>query len=348
MLALAACSAAPAPLDAVATPAPPLPPREDFSAERAWQHWAALTRHGPRAAGSEASGSARAYLRDELTGLGLQVTEQIAERIEPGPPERVQRTVNLLAEIPGASRDLIVLVASYDSPSERSGSAAPDDASGAALLLELGRALQVRGPLFTILLAFVEGDAAARGSGATESVAAGAEALVAALAGDGSLERVRLAVAFDGIASPDLRVARDLLSSRVLREEFWSAARRQGRDAIFPAAAPFEVVDGSHRAFLSAGMRRAVAISGARPAAEAEQAQEAVSPEPDAEGASRASLSAVGAVGLDAIATISQRLAKIDRFARSPLSSDTEIAASPGAEERAAEAEADAGGVPTP
>jgi hypothetical protein len=134
----------------------------------------------------------------------------------------------------------------------------------------------------------------------------------------------------------------------VLREEFWSAARRQAHEAVFPQAAPFEVVDGAQRAFVSAGMRRAVAIAGARPAAWAEEVEGAGSSERDVEDASRASLSAVGAVSLDAIVTISQRLARIDRFARSPLSSDTELAAPSGAVERAAGAQADAGGAPSP
>lgn len=333
---LAACTPAPAEPVAASAPPPPLP--EDFSAERAWRHLEILVGLGARVPGSEAVGRARQYLGDELRGLGLEVTEQRAQS-DPDPPEQARETVNLLATLPGSSPDLIVLVAPYDSPPAAADSAAADDASGAALLLELGRALQVRGPAYTILLAFVEGDASLAGLGT--------RVLVAGLEGAGELERVRLAVGFDRLADPDLRVARDLLSSRALREEFWAAARRQRHTASFPPTAPFETVEGGQRAFVSSGMRRSVAIVASRLASGDAPPEPVGSPGPDALGASRANLAAVGAVSLDAIVAISQRLAKIDRFAQWPLSAGAEGAA-PDAAESSAETQPDAEGVAAP
>jgi hypothetical protein len=343
-----ACRPAPPPLVPVAAPVAPLPPPEDFSAERAWQHLLALERLGPRVPGSEAVGRAREYLGDELRSLGLEVSEQRA-RIDPGSPEPVRETVNLLASLPGSSPDLIVLVAPYDSPPAAAGSADSDDASGAALLLELCRALQVRGPAYTILLAFVEGDALAAGGGAGDPslVGLGTRVLVASLDDAGDLERVRLAVVFDRVAEPSLRVARDLLSSRTLREEFWAAARRQGHTASFPPAAPFEAVEGGQRAFSSSGMRRSVAIAASQVSGEAPPPL-ADPPGLDAPSASLASLAAVGAVSLDAIVAISQRLAKIDRFARSPVSAETGSAVTPDAVEGAVGSQTDAEGAAAP
>lgn len=320
-LGLLACPAASPPPEPVAAAARERAP-EEFSEERAWRHVEAFEGLGPRVAGSEGARRARAYLADALREIGLEVTEQRAP-IPPGAPKPAPETVNLIAEVAGGSQDLIVLVAAYDSPP---GSSPGDGASGAALVLELGRALRARGPEYSVLLAFVEGDPLARGVGsgelAPESVGTGA--LVAALAAGDRLARVRLAVGFDRVAAPDLRIARDLLSSRTLREEFWAAARRLGYDAVFPPTAPFEAVEGGQRAFVAAGMRRLVAIVGTRPAPGDASAvpADASAPADDARAVAGAKLGAVGAVSLDAIAAISRRLAKIDRFARSPLAAE--------------------------
>jgi hypothetical protein len=344
-----ACGRTARPVEPVATPAPPLPPPADFSAERAWLHLEALERLGARVPGSQAVARAREYLGGELRELGLVVSEQRA-RVASDSPEEITETVNLLATLPGGSPDLIALVAPYDSPPAAAGSAVSDDASGAALLLELGRALQVREPAYTILLAFVEGDALARdgGSGAPSSAGLGTRVLVAGLDGTGDLERVRLAVVFDRVAEPDLRVARDLLSSRAMREEFWAAARRQGHGASFPADAAFEAVEGGQRAFSESRMRRFVAIAASRAVTGETPPPRADPPGPDAVAASRASLGAVGSVSLDAIVAISQRLVKIDRFARSPVSAAPEATAPPDEVLRDAGVRTDAEGAAAP
>jgi hypothetical protein len=194
---------------------------------------------------------------------------------------------------------------------------ANDGASGAALVLELGRALRERRPRYTVWLAFVEGDALARGG---ESGAIGTGALVAGFGDQGGMERVRLAVYFNRVADPDLRIARDLLSNRSLREEFWAAARRLGRTGAFPPDAAFESVAAGHRAFPAAGMRRAIAIVGAR----FEPSDAADAPVDDLAHSSPESLAVAGAVSLDALVAIANRLAKIDRFVESPITTRPE------------------------
>ncbi len=288
--------------------APPEPRPEDFSGARAFGHLEALASIGPHPAGSDGARRARDYLAGALRELGLEVAEQRA-RIERGSPDAVFETVNLFATIPGDSPDAILLVAPYDSPPETS-----DGSSGAALVLELGRALQARRPPYTTWLAFVEGDALVRGgTDAPASELVGTRVLVEGLGGDERLQRVRVAVYFDRVADPDLRVARDLLSNRTWREEFWAAARRLGQTRAFPPDAAFESVDGGQRAFLGVGMRRAVAIVGVRGAEPGERTNR-----------SSESLGVVGAVSLDALVAISERLAKIDRFVESPVAASEE------------------------
>ncbi len=326
-LGLLACPPAPPPPAPVQAPAPP--PPGDFSEERAWRHVEALARVGPRGAGTDGAARAREYLVAQLQALDLQVTEQRI-RVEPGPAGRGLETVNLLAAIPGPSTDAILLVAPYDSPPGVPGAGVNDGASGAALVLELGRALQVRAPAYSVWLAFVEGDALARGAGPDplQQEAVGTAALVAILARDARLEHVRLAVYANRVAAPDLRVARDLLSSRALREEFWSAAHRRGSVATFPPEAPFEVLEEGQRAFVAAGMRRVVAIAGVSEVAGDAEAGRGHGD--DLARASSRSLATVGAVSLDALVAISERLAKIDSFVRSPIGSAQDASEPPG------------------
>src|SRR5262245_14135006 len=314
-----ACGPPPPPPSEPASPAEKRP--EDFSGERAAAHLEALASIGPRPAASEGAQRAREYIAGSLRGLDVEVVEQ-RTRVEGKDPVAGVETVNLFATIPGASPDAILLVAPYDSPAD-----ARDGASGAALVLELGRALQASHPAYTVWLAFVEGDALAPGaSRAAAKEIVGTRALVAGLGGGGGdrLARVRVAVYFDRVATPDLRVARDLLSNRTWREEFWASARRLGHTDTFPPDAAFESVEAGQRAFLAVGMRRAVAIAGAAapPGGDAKPGEGGAAPEGATEpSASRSaeSLDVVGAVSLDALAAISERLAKIDRFVESPV-----------------------------
>ena len=310
----AACSPTPAPAPEPAASVEERP--EAFGAARAAAHWAALEQRGAREPASESAARTREYLAGELRGMGIEVTEQRG-RAELASPGAAVETVNLIGVIPGASHDIVLLFAPYDTAP---GAARSGDGSGAALLLELGRALAVRGFPYTLWLAFVEGDALARAGdegGSEAGVGLGSAALAESLEAQGGLPRVRLAVYFDRLAVADLHVARDLLSSRAYREEFWSAARRLGRAETFAPDAPFEAVAGGQRAFLDRGMRRAVALVAATPDAAGSGAVA-----PPARSADEG-LAVAGEVSLDALSALGARLAKIDRFVASPLGAPT-------------------------
>jgi len=306
--------------------APPEPPAaaageqpEVFGPQRAAAHWAALEQLGAREPGSESARRAREYVAGALREIGVEVTEQRSRSELAGPGSAIE-TVNLLGVAPGASRDVVLLVAPLDAAPAAGGAA---DGSGAALLLELGRALAVRGFPYTLWLAFVEGDALARGADEASRAGAGvlgSAALATSLEAQGSLARVRLAVYFDRLAVPDLRVARDLMSSRSYREEFWAAARRLGRADTFPPEAPFETVEAGQRALIRRGLRSCVAVVAAAP--EDDAAAAAAAPARSAD----ESLAIAGEVSLDALSALGARLAKIDRFVASPLGAASEEA----------------------
>ena len=144
----AACAEAPPPSR------PPPAVSGDFSGSRAFNHLEQLVSIGPRVSGSEGADAARSYLRAELERAGIEVTEQSVELELPG-TDRTVAYRNLVGVLPGSSEDLVVLAAPFDSQPFESFRfvGANDGASGAALLLELGRVLTGRPLPYTVWLA---------------------------------------------------------------------------------------------------------------------------------------------------------------------------------------------------
>ncbi len=323
-------------------PSQPRPPGDvrSFSSEPAWNHLEALEKIGARAAGTEESKRARGYIRDQLSQLGIQV--ETHESTVPVPPrfEEKLSVVNLIGIIPGASSDLVILAASYDSPvSEDGASGGPAAASGAAVLLELAAGLANNPLPFTTWLAFFDAEAVrATGDPRQPNVALlGSTTFALNLAQSNVIDRIRLMVVMGEVCDPQLQIARDLNSHRPYREEFFRAAARTGHADKFPPDQGFETPTASHRSFLPYGLRRVVALSEVELVVEPEEAPEDAASAEDAEVAeapapaqcTRESLESVGIVVLEAMDAITARLAKVDRFAKTPLASTEDVVAVP-------------------
>ncbi len=224
--------------------------------------------------------------------------------------------VTVVAEIPGTSRDVFLLTAHYDTPSgATAGSPSHDDASGAALLLGLARALAERPLPYTVWLAFVDGDSsvAEDPDAASAEHFAGSAALAERLAGRGDLDRIRLAAFFKDVADTPLRIARDLHSHRAYREVFFESARDLGYEAVFGVDGRYVSGAAGHRAFLARDLRQVVAITGdasdlGRDEGTQETARDAAP-----------GLKVVGEVTLEALDRIARRLQRLDRFAEAPV-----------------------------
>ncbi len=318
-----ACESAPgqqaAPLAAEAAPAPVAAlPLDLLSAPRAWADLEALSQIVVQGASADPGGATRDYVASQLGPTGLSVETLETLDVAAGP--EATTWTHVIATAPGASPDLFVLVARLGdadgAPAEADGVDA--DASGAALLLELARVLSTRSLPYTTRFVWLSGERYAAGTDDAGGADAagdlrGSRALAAQMTASGELSRIRLLVAFDRVCREDLRIARDLGSHRVHREEFFDAAVRIGRERAFPRNQGFESVEASHLAFRDAGVRAVAAIVAT--SSEAPADAQAARPRCSAE-----SLDAVGAVTLDALDAIGRRLAKIDRFSRAPLS----------------------------
>lgn len=277
-----------------------VPAPDEFASARAWSDLRALSL-------AKGSGEARAHLRASLSTLGLRVEE----RITPVPLESgdSRELVHLEARLPGESDDRFVLLAPYGGPAVQGAKpgGGSEALSGAALLLELTRALSERRLPYSTQVFFLE-------SSGSPARSFESQLLAASMAEHGEFEGIRLLVVFDRVCRTDLRIARDLRSQRHHREHFWSVARELGHAATFPTERSLESVEAIHRPFAEMGLRPVLAIvdSGYR-ATETRGDVPAVQP-PVPDGCVAESLGAVGAVSLASLLSIGEQLERIDRF----------------------------------
>ncbi len=333
-----ACQSSPPPAErALAGPAKRA---EAFEAQRAWDHLTTLAEIGPRVMGTEGVRRAGDFIAGELAKLDLEVVEQeiTVRRSEPEQEQQEQEAKqeqeelalrNIAAKIPGPSSDVFLLLAPYDTRRYENFRflGVNDGGSGAAVLLEIARVLAADPLPYTTWLVFLDGEAPLAPSSVPVAPPShfGSRALARRLQERRVLSGVRLALILNRVCDADLRVARDLLSHRVYREEFWRAAARLGRTDAFPPGASFESPVASHHALAAVGLRRVVALVDTSFGGDEPPGLYAGTEDDDLEHCSADSLEAVGKVALQALDKISQRLAKIDRFAAAPLEEPGEL-----------------------
>jgi hypothetical protein len=297
-----------------------------FSADRAWRDLRELTGVGARPVGSRGNDRARDYLRAELEDLGVEVESWDVDYANTewrssgaGAPEI--RVTNLSAIIPGTrSQDRFLLVAPFDSRSydDFEFIGANDGASGAAVVLEIARSIAADPLLYATEIVFLDGESPFSSPDDPGAFyrEVGSFGLASRIRAAG-ISGVRAMIYLNRVGDADLRIARDLMSHRIYREEFWKAAAALDRTHAFSRDAAFENAGIAHRHFAQIGLRQIVSIvdtsfGGDQPpglyAGTAQDTIERCSPE---------SLETVGVVVLEGLDAISKRLGKIDRFAGS-------------------------------
>jgi glutaminyl-peptide cyclotransferase len=221
-----------------------------FDSSRAWEHLRQLVAIGPRPAGSPAIEQARNYMKAQLAASGVSVAEQAWDDETP-----LGRThmVNLIATIPGASKERIVFSGHYDTKLFRQFRfvGASDGASSAAFLIELARALKPRKNPLTIELLFLDGEeAVVEWQGKDHTY--GSRHYVEVGRQNGSLATLKANVLVDMIGDRNLRIKRDTNSTPWLTDIVWGAARRVKLDQYFVADSTR--IEDDHLPFLQAGV----------------------------------------------------------------------------------------------
>ena len=221
-----------------------------FDSNRAWEHLRQLVSLGPRPAGSAGIEQSRAYIRKQLASAGVPFVEQAWDAVT---PRGTVRMVNLIATIPGARKDRLVVAGHYDTKrfDDIRFLGANDGGSSAAVLIELARALKARKNALTMELLFLDGEEAViqwqgddRTYGSRHYVETGRK--------DGSLRSLRAMILVDMVADRDLRMKRDLNSTPWLTDIIWDAARREKLGDYF-SSEPTRIED-DHLPFIEAGV----------------------------------------------------------------------------------------------
>jgi len=227
-----------------------------FDSSRAWEHLRQMVAIGPRPAGSVAIEQTRKYIKEQLAKDGIAVTEQAWDDNTPNGPVHM---VNLVATIPGARKDRILVTGHYDTKLFREFRfvGASDGASSAAFLLELARVLKGRKNPLTYDLVFLDGEEAvcrewdecSRPNAPDNTY--GSRHYVAAAKKDGSLASAKAMLLVDMIADRSLTIRRDGYSTTWLTDAIWGAAAKLGHREFMT---DMTRVEDDHLPFLAAGV----------------------------------------------------------------------------------------------
>jgi hypothetical protein len=243
---------------------PVVPAAVAFNGERALDHVKKQMEIGPRVSGSPELAMMRDYIVSSLkkSGLGVRQDEFTATT-----PLGEKKMVNLTAEIPGESKDVVMIASHYDSKfyKDMRFVGANDPGASVGTLLELARVLGARPePKLTYWLVFFDGEEAfcegwdqchnpnpVDPASPLPDNTYGSRHYVSRLEESKELSRVRALVLLDMMGSKNLDLGRDTLSTRWLQDIVWSTARELGYGKYFVDRA--EGVGGDdHEPFLSA------------------------------------------------------------------------------------------------
>lgn len=236
----------------------PTTPTVAFDGERAFEHVRRQVEIGPRPAGSAELAKARDYIVGELKAYGLNVT---LDEFQPATPEGRKKMVNITAELPGESSEVIMLSSHYDTKpfKEFRFVGANDGGSSTGTLLELARAVAGRGkPRYTYWFAFFDGEEAfcrewdeCKNDGSPDNTY-GSRHYVEELKKKNELGRIKAMILLDMIGYNKLEIPRDDVSTTWINDIIWQTARETGYGATFVERT--EVVEDDHVPFMQAGV----------------------------------------------------------------------------------------------
>jgi Predicted aminopeptidases len=257
-----ACKESPAPNQNVSQqPSPSPTPTVAFDGQRAFEHVRKQVEFGPRPAGSAELAKTREYMIKELGSYGLNVTtDEFTAKTPIGP----RKMVNVTAELPGESGEVIIISSHYDTKlfKEFRFVGANDGGSSTGAVMEIARVLAARGqkPRFTYWFVFFDGEEAfckewdeCKNDGSPDNTY-GSRHFVEQLKSKGEVKRVRAMILLDMIGYSNLRIGRDLeLSTTWLVDTIWDTARSLGYSGQF-LDRDEAVGSDDHEPFLRAGI----------------------------------------------------------------------------------------------
>jgi Peptidase family M28 len=231
-----------------------------FNGERAMEHVKKQVEIGPRIPGSAELAKTRDYIISLLKSSGLTVR---TDEFTAATPVGEKKMVNLTAEIPGESKDVIIVASHYDSKyyKDMRFVGANDPGTSVGTLLELARVLAAspQKPKLTYWLVFFDGEEAfceewdQCGKPDAPDNTYGSRHYVSRLRENNELSGVRALILLDLMGSKDLELGRDTMSTKWLQDTVWRTAREMGYAKYF-VERPEGVGGDDHEPFLRAGV----------------------------------------------------------------------------------------------
>ena len=215
---------------------------------------------GPRIPGSPELALTRDYIIRSLKTSGLLVK---TDEFSATTPFGEKNMVNVTAEVPGESNDVIMIASHYDSKfyKDMLFVGANDPGTSVATLLELGRVLGAgqQKPKLTYWLVFFDGEESfcegwdECGKPNAPDNTYGSRRFVSQLRAANELGRVRSLILLDMMGYKNLELGRDTMSTRWLQDIIWRAGRELGQGKVF-VDRPEGVGGDDHEPFLRAGI----------------------------------------------------------------------------------------------
>jgi len=243
--------AAPAPpvqAAAVASDALPAESTGGFDGAKAFAHVQKLVAMGQRQSGSPGIRLAQDYIRTQLKSFGCSVEEDGFE--SPTPVGRIPMK-NIVAKIPGASTNVVLLLTHYDTRRQPDFVGANDGGSSTGLMLEMARQLCGEKGGVSVWIAFLDGEEALVQWSDTDGTY-GSRQMAAKLAVANELKSVKAVILADMIGDRNLAIKRESQSTSWLTDMIWNTAKRLGYEKHFISET--QSIEDDHLPFLKRGV----------------------------------------------------------------------------------------------
>jgi len=221
-----------------------------FNGGRAFEDLRRLVALGPRPSGSRALEKARQEILRQLRQAGVAAEE---ERFVASTPAGSIPMVNVIAKLPGARRQVVIVAGHYETKrfDDFAFVGANDGGSSAAFLLEMARVLAGRKNSFSYWVVFFDGEEAFQQFTETDGLY-GSRHLVQKLTADGELSRVEALILVDMIGDARLNIHREYNSTPWLTDMVFRSAQRLGYDKYFQDEP--RAYEDDHIPFVNAGV----------------------------------------------------------------------------------------------
>jgi len=224
-----------------------------FSGDRAYEFVVKQVAFGPRPPDTDAIRKTQNYLIGELKSFGCHID---TDDFHANTPAGRLAMKNIVAKIPGASPNIILLGTHYDTDTIDKNDqkmtnfvGADDGGSSTAVMLEIAQVLCGKPQLATIWIAFFDGEEALQHWSDTDSCY-GSREMAAKLAASGELARVKAFVLADLVGYKDLRIKREDNSTPWLADIVWNKAAQLGHTDVFVSDLMGGPIEDDHLAFV--------------------------------------------------------------------------------------------------